>query len=103
MYLLTMVYNAESSLPNFLSGEIRNMLVPDCKELWEARDRRQWERAYDRYSALWAEDGMLMISELWRSEETGSKKRRERVERWVREVDEFGMLLFGVCVHIHGC
>jgi hypothetical protein len=30
-------------------------------------------------------------------------ERRERVDRWVESVDEFGMMLFAVCAHIHGC
>lgn len=72
------------------------------KELWEARSRAEWERHYKRYLSVW-EDGPLLISEMWRSPETGSTERRNRIDRWVQGVDEFGMMLFAVCSHIHGC
>lgn len=32
-----------------------------------------------------------------------TEKRRERIERWVRSADEFGMMLFAVTAHLHGC
>ncbi|KAL4912761.1 hypothetical protein BDW62DRAFT_216074 [Aspergillus aurantiobrunneus] len=102
MYLFSSLYNAEHSLPNFLSDELRGVFVPEGKSLWEAGDRVYWDREYDMHLREW-EDGMLEISELWRSEETGSSRRRSRIERWVRTVDEFGMMLFSVCVHLHGC
>ena len=81
------------------------MFVPEGKRLWGARDRDTWEREYDRHSALWRDEpeGMLVISELWKSEQTGTPGRRRRIEKWVQEVDEFGMMLFAVTSHIHGC
>ncbi|KAE8381959.1 hypothetical protein BDV26DRAFT_49114 [Aspergillus bertholletiae] len=102
MYLFSSVYNADRLLPNFVADEMRGVYAPGNKALWEARDREAWSREYDRYLLRW-EDGMLEISELWRSAETGSAERRERIERWVQSADEFGMMLFGVCAHIHGC
>ncbi|KAL4874273.1 hypothetical protein BJY04DRAFT_226330 [Aspergillus karnatakaensis] len=102
MYLFTSVYNADHSLPNFIADELRGVFVPEGKALWEAKDRSSWTREYDCHLREWP-DGMLEISELWQSEETGSAKRRERVERWLKSVDEFGMMLFSVCAHIHGC
>ncbi|KAL4932422.1 Zn(II)2Cys6 transcription factor domain-containing protein [Aspergillus undulatus] len=102
MYLFSSLYNAENDLPNFLGEELRDVFAPEAKALWEARSRAEWERAYDLHLREWP-DGILQISELWRSEETGSARRRERVERWLKTVDEFGMMLFSVCAHIHGC
>ncbi|KAL4787112.1 hypothetical protein BJX76DRAFT_41258 [Aspergillus varians] len=102
MYLFSSLYNAENSLPNFVAEELRGVLLPEGKALWDAPVREAWSREYDRYLGEWG-DGMLDVSELWRSEETGSSGRRERVQRWVSTVDEFGMMLFGVCVHLHGC
>jgi hypothetical protein len=102
MYLLSSVYNADRLLPNFVADEMRGVYAPGQKALWEADDRETWNKEYDRYLLQW-EDGMLEISELWRSAETGSTTRKERVERWVETVDEFGMMIFGVCAHIHGC
>lgn len=102
MYLFSSVYNADRLLPNFVADEMRGVYAPGNKALWEAKERETWSREYDRYLLQW-EDGILEISELWRSAETGSAERRERIERWVQSADEFGMTLFGVCAHIHGC
>lgn len=100
-YLLSSVYNADNRVPNFLAKELKEVYVPDAKGLWEAKTRAVWEREYSHYLSLW-EDGQLKISELWRSPDTGSVERRERIDRWVQTADEFGMMLFAVCVHLHG-
>lgn len=85
-----------------MAEELRGVLLPEGRGVWEADSRETWDREYDRYLNEW-EDGMMEISELWRSGETGSRARRDRVERWIASVDEFGMFLFSVCVHLHGC
>ncbi|KFY36843.1 hypothetical protein V495_07573 [Pseudogymnoascus sp. VKM F-4514 (FW-929)] len=100
-YLLSNVYNADNCAPNFLAEELREVHVPDAKRLWEARSRSEWEREYTQYLSKW-EDGPMLISELWLSPDTGSPGRRERIDRWVQSADEFGMMLFAVCVHLHG-
>ncbi|KAL2128966.1 hypothetical protein VTI74DRAFT_8405 [Chaetomium olivicolor] len=100
-YLLSSVYNADNNVPNFLAEELREMFVPDAKWLWGASTRLDWEREYRRHLSRW-EDGQLRISELWRSPDTGTPERRERIDRWVQTADEFGMMLFAVCVHLHG-
>lgn len=102
MYLFSSIYNAQKGLPNFVADELTGMLVPESKDLWQARTRLAWKVEYNRHLSRW-EDGMLEISELWRSPETGSENRRRRIERWVQGADEFGMALFAVCAHIHGC
>ncbi|KAJ5878480.1 hypothetical protein N7455_001945 [Penicillium solitum] len=102
MYLFTNVYNSELGLPNFVAEELRGTLAPESKILWEASDRALWEREYNRHLSRW-EDGMLEISELWKSAETGTDARREKIERWLQSADEFGIMLFSVCAHIHGC
>ncbi|PYH99764.1 hypothetical protein BO71DRAFT_468027 [Aspergillus ellipticus CBS 707.79] len=102
MYLFCSVYNADRLLPNFIADEVKGVFAPEAKALWEATDRETWEREYDRHLLSW-EDGMLEISELWRSAETGTPQRRERIGRWLRTVDKFGMTMFGVTTHVHGC
>ncbi|KAM0096619.1 hypothetical protein ACP6JE_008886 [Aspergillus fumigatus] len=92
MYLLTSVYNSDRGLPNFVADEMKGVYVPESKVLWEVTDREVWEKEYDRHLLEW-EDGMLEISELWRSTETGSTERRERIGRWVRGVDEFDVYI----------
>jgi hypothetical protein len=100
-YLLSSVYNAENCVPNFLAEEMREVYMPDAKRLWEAESRIEWERQYSQYLSEW-EDGLMTISELWLSPDSGSIERRERIDRWVQSADEFGMMLFAVCVHLHG-
>ncbi|OJJ80828.1 Zn(II)2Cys6 transcription factor domain-containing protein [Aspergillus glaucus CBS 516.65] len=102
MYLFSSVYNADHYLPNFVAEELREVYAPESRSLWDAIDREAWTKEYDRHLLDW-EDGMLEISELWRSVETSSPQRRKRIERWVQTVDEFGMMIFAVCAHIHGC
>jgi hypothetical protein len=100
-YLLSNVYNADNGAPNFLAEELREMFVPGAKSLWGAKTRLEWEREYRRYASRW-EDGQLRLAELWRSPDTGTPERRERVGRWVEAVDEFGMMLCALCIHLHG-
>ncbi|RAK96936.1 Zn(II)2Cys6 transcription factor domain-containing protein [Aspergillus ibericus CBS 121593] len=102
MYLFCSVYNADNLLPNFIADEMTGVFAPEGKALWEASTRETWEKEYDRHLLNW-EDGMLEISELWRSAETGTPRRPERIERWLKTVDEFGMMMFGVTAHVHGC
>ncbi|KAL2007381.1 hypothetical protein VTN00DRAFT_8819 [Thermoascus crustaceus] len=101
-YIFNNVFNTLNDIPVYLAKELTELPVPSSKLLWEAPDRAAWEREYDRHLSLW-EDGELRICELWRSPETGSPARRERIDRWLRSVDEFGMMLFATCAHLHGC
>lgn len=101
-YIFNNVFNTLNDIPVYLAKELTELPVPSSKLLWEARDRAAWEREYDRHLSLW-EDGELRICELWRSPETGSPARRERIDRLLRSVDEFGMMLFATCAHLHGC
>ena len=102
MYLFDNVFNALAQVPTYIAEELANLPVPASKALWEATEREVWEREYDRHLAAW-EGGELRISELWFAPEKDSPERRDRVDRWVESVDEFGMMLFAVCAHIHGC
>lgn len=102
MYLFTSVYNFKMDLPNFVAEELRGAFLPDGTALWGQQTRAAWEREYHAHLSRWS-DGKLEISELWRGPETGSAVRQERIERWLEFADEFGMALFAVCAHIHGC
>ncbi|KAJ9306528.1 hypothetical protein DTO217A2_3880 [Paecilomyces variotii] len=101
-YLFNNVFNSTNQVPVYLAEELGDLPVPGSKLLWEAKDRVTWEKEYDRHLSLW-EDGDLRTFELWRSPETGSPNRRKRIHQWLRSVDEFGMMLFATCAHLHGC
>ncbi|OJJ03121.1 hypothetical protein ASPVEDRAFT_133782 [Aspergillus versicolor CBS 583.65] len=102
LYVFSSIYNADRMLPDFIADELRTVYVPGHKALWEADNRETWNKVYYRYLSDW-EDGSLVISELWAFPEKKEPKRRERIERWVGTVDEFGMMMFALCAHIHGC
>ncbi|KAJ5378086.1 uncharacterized protein N7496_005495 [Penicillium cataractarum] len=104
IYLFINIYNASKDMPSFVSNELADVLVPQGKALWLASERAGWVTEYNRHLAKW-EDGMLEVAELWRAPGVGvqTEKRRERIERWVRSADEFGMMLFAVTAHLHGC
>ncbi|WVO17502.1 hypothetical protein L204_105195 [Cryptococcus depauperatus] len=102
LYIFSSIYNADRLLPDFIANELRSVYVPGHKALWGADNRETWNKVYDQYLSDW-EDGSLVISELWASLEREEPKQRERVERWVQTVDEFGMTIFALCAHIHGC
>jgi len=102
MYLFDNAFNAIVQVPTYIAEELANLPVPASKALWEAKERQTWEREYDLHLAVWP-GGELRISELWFSPEIDTPVHRKRVDRWVESVDEFGMMLFAVCAHIHGC
>jgi hypothetical protein len=102
MYLFDNVFNALSHVPMYIAEELAQLPVPASKALWEAGSRSVWEREYGRHLVEW-EGGELRIEELWFAKGQDEGRRRERVERRVEGVDEFEMMLFAVCAHIHGC
>ncbi|KAK9242967.1 hypothetical protein V1506DRAFT_570300 [Lipomyces tetrasporus] len=102
MYLFHNVFNSICQLPNYVAEELHDLPVPASKALWEARTRKAWEREYDCHLSTW-QGNELCISELWRSPDTGSSERQHRIDQWMQGVDEFGMALFAITAHIHGC
>ncbi|KAK9312625.1 hypothetical protein V1522DRAFT_234122 [Lipomyces starkeyi] len=102
VYLFHNVFNSVCQLPNYIGEELHDLPIPASKALWEARTRHAWEREYDYHLSTW-QGNELCISELWRSPETGSLERQKRIDQWMQSVDEFGMALFAVSAHIHGC
>ncbi|KAK9351815.1 hypothetical protein V1523DRAFT_287226 [Lipomyces doorenjongii] len=102
VYLFHNVFNSVCQLPNYIGEELRDLPVPASKALWEAQTREAWEREYDYHLSTW-QGNELRISELWRSPDTGSPERQKRIDQWMQSVDEFGMALFAVSAHIHGC
>jgi hypothetical protein len=103
MYMFDNAVNTFNNNPVYIAVELETLPAPASKALWEARKREAWEREYDLYLGNW-EGGGLRLGELWLLEtETGARERRERVDKWVESVDEFGMMLLAVCMHTHGC
>ena len=107
MYQFDNAFNLLHQNPTSIAEELRDLPVPASKALWEAKERGVWEREYDRHLTTWGDKGEVSMLELWRpledTEEAVLVERKKRVEKWVESVDEFGMTLFAVAGHTHGC
>lgn len=105
MYLFDNVLSDHEGLPTFLGTELRGLPAPAGKALWAARTRREWEACYNVFLAEWPEGGLL-IDELWAMpanfDEAAVAKRRSRVDQWLEDVDEFGMMIYSVTSCTHG-
>lgn len=105
LYLFDNVLSRQEGLPTFLGTELRGLPAPSNKTLWEAKTRREWELAYNSHLVQWPEGG-LRIDELWSMppgfDEASMAQRRARVDQWLVEMDEFGMMLYAVTSCTHG-
>ncbi|KAK1633240.1 hypothetical protein BDP81DRAFT_326869 [Colletotrichum phormii] len=92
-------------LPTHLATELRGLLAPASKALWEARTRHDWMGGYDFQQAEWPES-WLTIDELWPMPEDFSEDevthRRMRVNAWLEDLDEFGVMIYAVTSCTHG-
>ncbi|KAJ7482183.1 hypothetical protein B0H11DRAFT_2173247 [Mycena galericulata] len=97
-YMFDNVFNFFQNTPSYSATELSKLPAPSSKALWAANGRKEWEAEYERYIAEWPSD-IPRIEDLWPHEmEAVTKERRERTDRWVESVDEFGMFLFSACV-----
>ncbi|EFQ35499.1 hypothetical protein CGRA01v4_00036 [Colletotrichum graminicola] len=96
---------SHDGLPTHLATELRGLLAPASKSLWESRNRHDWQNKYDLHLAEWP-DGGLRIDELWPMPEDlnkeGISKRRGRVDAWLEDLDEFGTAIYAVTSGTHG-
>ncbi|KAI1372494.1 hypothetical protein F4677DRAFT_264015 [Hypoxylon crocopeplum] len=105
MYLFDSVLSAQDGLPTFLGTELQGLPAPANKSLWSAQSRHGWATAYNVYLADWPEGG-LCIDELWPIpadlDEAGILRRRNRVDHWLEDIDEYGTMLYAVTSCTHG-
>ncbi|KAF2717767.1 MFS general substrate transporter [Polychaeton citri CBS 116435] len=99
MYLFDSMLSAQDGLPTFLGTELQGLPAPAPKSLWTAPTRHEWEKAYNIHVADWVEGG-VHIDDLWPTpagpDEPSLVARRDRTDRWLEHVDEFGMMIYGV-------
>ncbi|KIX05970.1 uncharacterized protein Z518_03944 [Rhinocladiella mackenziei CBS 650.93] len=105
MYLFDSVLSTQDGLPTFLGTELRGLLAPANKLLWQAQSRHEWEVVYNLYLAEWTGGG-LRIDELWPIPadlaEAAILERRSRVDKWLENLDEYGTMLYAVTSCTHG-
>ena len=71
------------------------MPAPAGKALWQAQSREEWEARYTAWMARW-EGRPYMMGELMRrrgGRGFAGGGGEERLQRWLSEVDEFGMMM----------
>ncbi|KAK8055061.1 hypothetical protein PG993_000288 [Apiospora rasikravindrae] len=105
LYLFDNVLSLQQGLPTFLETEIRGLPAPCSKSLWEAKTRREWDEKYNDHLVQWPGGG-LRIDELWPipADFNGASitRRRSRVDQWLVDVDEFGMMVYTVLSCTYG-
>ncbi|KAF2837620.1 hypothetical protein M501DRAFT_995592, partial [Patellaria atrata CBS 101060] len=81
--------------PKFQCEELGGVPMPASKALWQARSSEEWEGIYLKRLARWKGAPMLMAE----FTELGSEYPEERLEMWVEEADEFGIIMtaLGTC------
>jgi hypothetical protein len=94
MYMFDHVFNCSNNTACYRATELGQLPASSNKALWAASDEAEWERAYDRHISNWPLGGPL-IEDFWpNTDEAIGNRRRERADRWLEDVDEFGILLF---------
>lgn len=105
MYLFDSVLSSQDGAHTFLGTELQGLPSSSNKSLWRAQTRHEWEMAYNIDLADWP-GGSFRIDELWPIpadlDEHGVLERRNRVDQWLENVDEFGTMLYAVTSCTHG-
>lgn len=105
MYLFDSVLSSQENLPTFLGTELRGLPAPANKLLWQAQGRSEWEKEYNVFLTEWTKQ-YLTIDELWPLppglNDAEIAERRDRANRWLENMDEFGTMLFAVTSCTHG-
>ncbi|PYI07045.1 MFS general substrate transporter [Aspergillus sclerotiicarbonarius CBS 121057] len=99
MYLFDSILSTHEGLPTFIGTELSGLPAPANRLLWQAGTRYEWEREYNIHMAEWME-GSLTVDELWPIPddlgEAGLARLRDRVDRWMENLDEYGTMLYAI-------
>ncbi|KAJ2958118.1 hypothetical protein NQZ79_g6226 [Umbelopsis isabellina] len=105
MYLFDSILSAQMGFPTFLGTELHGLPAPANKLLWQAATRYEWEREYNIHMVEWME-GFVTIDEFWPTPvdmgEISIARRRARVDHWLENLDEYGIMLYAVMKCTHG-
>lgn len=78
-------------IPVYSCDELDFIPAPVCRRLWEAREYETWREEYGNWFKVWKGREVLVGELLIQHTESYASK---RVEEWLSEADEFGMLIF---------
>ena len=105
MYLFDSVLSTQEGLPTYLGTELRGLLAPSRSSLWNAPDRRAWDRTYNAHLADWP-DAHFRIDELWALEPDADaltvSDRVRRIRLWLEDVDNYGTMMYSITSAAHG-
>jgi hypothetical protein len=93
LYLIHWALSAYYGLPSFDCQELRYMLAPASKQLWQAESRQEWESLYNHWLAEWDRDEYLHGEIAMMKEDILLDRRGEK---WLAEADEFGLLIMAL-------
>jgi hypothetical protein len=78
-------------IPVYSCDELDFIPAPVCRRLWEAQEYDTWKEEYVNWLKMWKGREVVMGELLNRPAESYA---HDRVETWLSEADEFGMLIF---------
>ncbi|KUJ19387.1 uncharacterized protein LY89DRAFT_731786 [Mollisia scopiformis] len=91
VYIFEYVICLLNSLPVYSCNELDSIPAPVCGRLWEAQGYGTWRDEYGNWAKMWKGREVVMAELLDRQVESYAYN---RVEKWLSEADEFGMLIF---------
>ncbi|PON28804.1 hypothetical protein TGAM01_v201912 [Trichoderma gamsii] len=91
IYVFDCVVCFLNRIPVYSCDELDFIPAPVCRRLWEAREYETWREEYGNWFKVWKGREVLMGELLIQLTESYASK---RVEEWLSEADEFGMLIF---------
>lgn len=91
IYIFEYVICFRNRIPIYICDELDFIPAPVCRRLWEAQEYEAWRGEYGNWLEMWKGKEVVM-SELLNGH-AGSHA-YTRVEKWLSEADEFGMLIF---------
>lgn len=101
MYMFDNVFSFCQNTTAYIATELCGLPAPSPRVLWGAASGDEWGVEYERFLAAWPSD-IPRIEDFWPHQtEAIAKERRERIDRWVESVDEFGMFMFATHIMTH--
>lgn len=91
VYCFDCVFNTANDLPTFPCDELSFLPAPAGKILWQVQNREQWKTAYNSWLVKW-NTGAFTMGDLMKRP-NGDQNAEKRLQMWLSEVDEFGMMM----------
>jgi len=101
MYMFDNVFCFSQNAPVYVATELGRLPAPASKALWAAANRDEWGSEYGCYLAEWPSE-IPRVEDFWPHHmEEIVKERRERIDRYVESIDDFGMFMLAACSMTH--